>query len=687
MQDGGGIADVNITFNGAPGSVVLGGMHANTDMGDGGGLSAFGGTLVLARMWMFDNVAARRGGAIYAVGAAISTTGHYHLTACTADDGGAMFLKDGGSFDGAPATKIWKTTATRGGAVFMSGDTTLRNMRILDMAGGVGGALVCADGACNVLDVDVSRSAASVAGGHLAVLPRAVLTVTNVIFTDSTAVDGGAVFLDSAAELRTSGVSISRSTASSRGGVVFCRGCAAVVGPLLLSDATAHEGGGFFMTVYDRGAGGGGSANADVASIDDVLVRNIDMSDTTAIVRGGGFVVDTVWRPDEDPVVAWRRGLSGRRRLLIGDVCTPVGFDATEQSAVAALANEAKASVADMTSALANGTVPACVPPRVTLRGVTVTVARALAGVGGGVAAYNSTILHRDLRVERCNATSGGGLFLNTSTVQGTNPDSWSTVILNQARTLIWDAAVADSSNAPALSSSIVGVGGGVYGVGRCSVSRVVVIANRADVGGGLAFQNGHATLSELRATENRAATHGGGLRAQDVVLVAMQVTIDTNDADQTGGGVSCDRTTGSATELVVQHNNAPKGAGVHMGQSSLIGTQNQVIDNPRWVASTSHGGGLFVSSGNCSISGFVVARCAATAGGGGIFFDDGARCAIRNSAFRRNSVTSAAGRGGGLAATASTVIVIEDSLFAENDCSGDGALRCASVVQRTCCH
>ena len=686
VQDGGDLQAFNLTGNAALGAVVVGGAHAATDFGDGGAVSAFGGSVRISDSWVADNSAARRGGAIYSVGAVVTADGFVHVMNCAASDGGGLFLGDGSTFDGAAVADVTDTTASRGGAIFMSGSTSINSVVVRATTADIGGGLVCSDGECAVVSVDLTGTSATLLGGHAAVLPRAVLRISNVIMLTASATDGGSVFMDSGSELHATDAVVSTTTATDRGGAIYCRGCAAVVGPLTIQDTGARSGGGVFMTAYDRGEGSKGVVDSSAVLLDDVHVEDVDLRRTTSSGDGGSWLLETVTVPDNDPVAVWRaaqrrlelipatHNFKPTRSLGVMDVCMPLTFDLEDVNAVQALAAEAGVSTSSLRLAVTAGDVAECVPPRITMRNVDIEFGSALAGVGGGMAVYNATILHRKVVISRCNATVGGAMFVNQSRLLGISANTWSTISESTARASSWNSGVAVTNGLPSIRADIVGGGGGVFSTGDSQLSRWTIAGNLAARGAGLAVVDGSLALQDMSLATNLADELGGGIYGVKVALSSTDVLVSHNGADEEGGGTWFNDVEGTSTRMLVTSNNAPVGAGMFTATTHLAGEDNEVTGNPRWEGHTTRGGGIYVAPGNCSFAGFSVRRCSAVQAGGGAYFANGALCTISSSMFVRNRVTSDGGIGAGLAAELGTSMDITDSAFTQNACDGQGS-------------
>jgi len=687
VQDGGTLIDFNVTNNHASGSVVIGGDHSDSDFGDGGGVSVVGGVASLVRLVVTNNTAARRGGAVAAVGSAVSVLESLLIQDCIASDGGGIFVGDGGSFDGSAVTNLWDCSASRGGGAFLAGTTGIRRVAMRNLhASEAGGGITCGAGRCAVELVDVLDTSSARFGGHVAVLASAVLDLTDVVLLRATAEDGGSVFMDSGSELHTATTAVSTTQAHHRGGAVYCRGCSAILGPLVIEDSSAREGGGWFVTVYDRGSAGPRGDQAQ-DHLDDVRIEEVEMTRTTALTRGGSMVVETVWRPHNDPVLQHRQlttdenfvstrgedGSAHHRKLLLGDVCLPLGYDATNVFATASLAAAANTSVVTFQQAVLNGTIQYCVPPRLTMRTVSLSFGTSQAGVGGCIAAFNSTLRHRKLSVTSCNATAGGGMFLNSSTMEGVSENTWSTLEGNEATLASWNTTAAMIAGLDELPSSYAGHGGNVYATGSTSLSRFHVLNGKAWIGGGLALQDGQSTVGHVRVHANVALLHAGGMHASNVALKLDTVTLSANDAAITGGGGHFVDSHGSMDSVSIFHNNAVNGTGIWLQRVTLHGSDNHVYQNPRTHALSTHGGGVFVAAGNCSLSGVRVASCTAQQAGGGVFMSQGASCAFDRMLVRGNVVERATGVGGGVSAESGTSLQLLNSQVLSNVCAGSG--------------
>lgn len=173
---------------------------------------------------------------------------------------------------------------------------------------------------------------------------------------------------------------------------------------------------------------------------------------------------------------------------------------------------------------------------------VRITSAKAT-DAGGAVYAATSALALQSSVITKCSAArAGGGLFGDAVTLRLTNSqvtdcratDGGGVYVTGASEvTGIGSAAVIERNEAG-------GRGGGLFfGGSAIRASRLLVRANRASVGGGVALESAAVTIASLDVSTNTASSDGGGIAVlPGAALTSTQSTIRLNTATRNGGGV-----------------------------------------------------------------------------------------------------------------------------------------------------
>ncbi|MBL7064243.1 MAG: right-handed parallel beta-helix repeat-containing protein [Anaerolineae bacterium] len=211
-----------------------------------------------------------------------------------------------------------------------------------------------------------------------------------------------------------------------------------------------------------------------------------------------------------------------------------------------------------------------------------------VAGVGGGMLldqAPNVTLEHNI--VFSNTADNGGGLYLRCSNnatlrdnVLHANTSKWGGGGLCATFS---DGIVLDGNTFTAnTSTSTTGRGGGVYLWDSDGLVRGNTLnANRAHIGGGLAFYNGNLTLEGNTIISNTATgSHGGGLWLKGTAFTLTNNIIAANWAPWEGGGVWLGgTTTGEPPQARLVHNTLADndGDGLAVGDNITVALTNTI--------------------------------------------------------------------------------------------------------------
>lgn len=159
---------------------------------------------------------------------------------------------------------------------------------------------------------------------------------------------------------------------------------------------------------------------------------------------------------------------------------------------------------------------------------------------GGGVYALRSNITLTNTTITMCEASKAGGIFadtsaiiLNGSYVSSCNASDGAGMYIHGISSVF---ALRNSSIEQNVAS---GRGGGIFASGTNDFDSLVIQANSAMVGGGIAIEFGTVTSTNVHIASNNASTDGGGVAVlSQATLTAIASTIIANQALRNGGGL-----------------------------------------------------------------------------------------------------------------------------------------------------
>jgi len=297
---------------------------------------------------------------------------------------------------------------------------------------------------------------------------------------------------------------------------------------------------------------------------------------------------------------------------------------------------------------------------------------------GGGIYAYQAKVYlaggvvigHSDTNY--CNwAKYGGGLSSDSSSIALDNVSFINNVASNDAGGI--DLANGDIGATNVLlrgNQALLANGGGIYAtLAEGSFLNVTFSSNSAagGYGGAMCWGNDRLEMTACSAINNNAQ-HGGGFYLHSTAVFFNAVTVSLNQASSTGGGIAAQQfCVLNATNLVL-HGNAATGNGggiMIKGQSqvSLYGTNGMTVINSN---SAAYGGGVAITNAHLVIekNGWIEGNYV-TRSGSGLWIAQTATAEVNGVYFLRNTATM---HGGGVYINTNALIVLHNSLLAENE-------------------
>ena len=258
------------------------------------------------------------------------------------------------------------------------------------------------------------------------------------------------------------------------------------------------------------------------------------------------------------------------------------------------------------------------------LQHITLREGKSLAG-GGAIESAGAQVILESVQLLANHANDQGGAVYCYVGTGGTLTVSDSVFQNNtslKGAAIYNDGCAATVSNSVFLTNQAVGgLGGAVYNADTATlvVNNSRLQGNSALDGGGL--YNAHGATATLNAVtlEANNGGYGGGLENSGTVTVTRSL-LNLNTVTGSGGGLW--NLDGKVTlqGTTVSNNSAYEGGGVNSYGNHLQITDANIVGN---VATGSHGGGLYVSTGTAFITNATISgnqANATSANGGGIY-------------------------------------------------------------------
>ena len=245
-------------------------------------------------------------------------------------------------------------------------------------------------------------------------------------------------------------------------------------------------------------------------------------------------------------------------------------------------------------------------------------------GGGGAIEAFGAFISLDHTYVGGNQATTTGGAITCTRSTDGTLDIIDSVLEGNNAQSggaVYNDGCVMTVNRSTLRGNQAGGAGGAIHNAMnsylRVNHSRFEV--NTALDGPGIYNAGGATTVIETSTLENNAGGYGGGVENSGTLTMTSSL-VNLNNVTGSGGGLWNLGGQMYLKDITVSNNSASEGGGVNSYGSHVRITNANIVGN---IATTSHGGGIYIGSGtlfvvNATISGNQAGDSAAN--GGGIF-------------------------------------------------------------------
>ena len=237
---------------------------------------------------------------------------------------------------------------------------------------------------------------------------------------------------------------------------------------------------------------------------------------------------------------------------------------------------------------------------------------------GGGVAIFCNDNTFKDVEVSNNNAGTDGGaiwiignntLFDNVTSINNTAMRGGSSYVYGDNTTI--QNSVLDNN-----AASDIGGGAYIYG-DDVIVKNCILNDNEAESEGGAVYVYGdNAYFENITSKNNTAGDDGGSFCVIGDGATVKDSTLTDNSAI-TGGAMYVDGNECNFINNNISSNEAGAGAGIFVSGSDCVFSDNQVSDN-----SANFGAGIYVNGENTLFTNNNVTSNEAIASGGGIFVD-----------------------------------------------------------------
>ena len=258
----------------------------------------------------------------------------------------------------------------------------------------------------------------------------------------------------------------------------------------------------------------------------------------------------------------------------------------------------------------------------------------------------NNTITFTDVEIKNCKAYQGGAIRTAGTTKAN----------------MILDNCYIHDNEAVAVDDDAPGYGGGIYW----------------NAGGGVANAACKLTIrGNTRIIDNESPADGAGIFVETAMTIESAI-ISGNKSGTNGGGI-CVHTYAnpaagtrpvSISNCTIRKNSAPNGGGLYVAypaaQTITLGSTVNIKGN---TASTGNGGGVYMDSGNLTVSGAKIDSLNNAAGNGGGIYATGGTITVTSSAEINDNT---ANNGGGIYANGGTVDFSNGSI-SNNTATNDG--------------
>jgi hypothetical protein len=179
-------------------------------------------------------------------------------------------------------------------------------------------------------------------------------------------------------------------------------------------------------------------------------------------------------------------------------------------------------------------------------------------------------------------------------------------------------------------------MGGGIYNVGKLTVSNSTLSSNSASNGGGI-FNQGTLTVSNSTLSGNSASNDGGGIYNNGGTLTVSNSTFSGNSASTYSGGIGNPIGTVTVSNSTFSGNSASDGGGIVSGGTLTVSNSTFFGNTTKYG-----GGGGIYNYDTLTVSNSTFSGNTASLGGG--IYNFGATVTVSNSIVAGNTTAGAAG-------------------------------------------
>ena len=616
------------------------------------------------------------GGTSAAGGGVYVDNGNLTIVNCVIADnqanyGGGVFQDHSGRVDVIGSRIELNTTGNHGGGLYVSGSAALTNTLVLsNTAGWHGGGLHVQDGRTDLNGGLFSNNVAANGNGGAVNLNNSVSITGTQFISNAAGQEGGALLQWNAGYTVTvTNAHFEHNAAGSNGGGLSVYGNTAVTGTLVYSNSAAIWGGGLFMgpgrlTVHSSmffgntsNRGGGIALNSSTAQINRSIV-----SGNSVTTHGGGIDVWAARLRLTNVVVADNHALVGNGIYLyespLDALHTTIARNNGGQgNGIYANCDLSSCSTVALTNTiLVSHTVGITVTAgnTATLNGVLWYSNTANTGGAGAIAVTNAITGAPAFAADGYHLTSiskaiNAGIAAGVATdIDGEPRDVAPDIGADEFRTC-WARlndnatdyghvqAAVDASTLPADVVKVAGYCPGVQS--RAGISQTVYISKSLTLRGGYTLTNwttsdptGNPTILDARQAGRVVFLTG----SSGVNVTLENLTMRGGYINANGGGICDDNVTLTLSNAIVRDNvsNHGWGGGVFVQTGNATVSGGQIFSNTAWV-----GGGVYVQSGSTIVvSRTQILSNTASIGGGGVYINSSALLMVTDSTVSGNT-------------------------------------------------
>jgi hypothetical protein len=409
-----------------------------------------------------------------------------------------------------------------------------------------------------------------------------------------------------------------------------------------------------------NGKGANGLGGAFAAGSGQIVMTNVNLTNSTATNTGGGAYI---------PAAA-SGSLTMNNGTISGNTATNGGGGIYSAGGTVTLNGTTITN--NTVTGLAGGGFYAAAGSH-TLTNATISGNKALAGVGGGIAASaNVTVVNGSITGNT--AVNGGGLYNNTGVITLNGTSLTGNTATNQGAATFQQAGTTNVTNATVNNNTATSAGAVAVNAGLLNFVGGSISGNTAANGGAL-LNNGTAVVDGATLSNNTA--NGGTLaNGGNAGAIYNSAALTVKNATLTGNKLIANT---NAAPGVTGYGGAILSVALAAAGAPTLNLQNTAINGGAVSGGNAVIGGAIASVGNIGVGGaatvltatnLTLSKNVALAGGG--IYSTGP-VTLTNSTLDQNKATHAsAGLGGGIYATAqaatSPTLTLDNTAVTAND-------------------